>query len=63
MQSNPPAIAMLPLTADGESLRTQLGIEWDSRSGSSQTGLTEVIAQVPAAVGTRRRELEGYLLR
>lgn len=54
---------MLPLTADGESLRIQLGIEWDSRSGSSQTGLTEVIAQVPAAVGTRRRELEGYLLR
>ena len=59
MQSTPPAIAMLPIADGGESLRTQLGIAWDSRSGSSQTGLTE-IAQAPAAVDTRRRELEGY---
>ena len=63
VQSVPPAIAMLPIAADAESLRTQLGIAWDSRSGSSQTGLTEVTAQAPAAVDTRRHELEGYLLR
>ena len=60
VQSIPPAIAMLPIAAGGESLRTQLGIAWDSRSGSSQTGLTEIVAQAPAAVNTRRRELEGY---
>ena len=51
---------MLPIAAGGEPLRTQLGIAWDSRSGSSQTGLTEILAQVPAAVDTRRRELEKY---
>ena len=60
VQSVPPAIAMLPIVAGGESLRTQLGIAWDSRSGSSQTGLTEIIAQSPPVVDTRRRELEGY---
>ena len=60
VQSVPPAIAMLPIAAGGESLRTQLGIAWDSRSGTSRTGLTEIIAQSPAAVDTRRRELEGY---
>ena len=60
VRSTPPVIAMLPIAAGGESLRTQLGIAWDSRSGSSQTGLTEVIAPGPAAVDTRRRELEGY---
>ena len=63
VQSVQPAIALLPIAADGESLRTQLGIAWDSRSGSSQTGLTEVTAQAPAAVDTRRHELEGYLSR
>lgn len=56
----PPAIAMLPIVASGEPLRTQLGIKWDSRSGSSQTGLTEITGQAPTAVDTRRRELEGY---
>ena len=60
VQGIPPVIAMLPIAAGGESLRTQLGIAWDSRSGSSQTGLTETIAQAPAAVDTRRCELEGY---
>ena len=60
VQSTPPVIAMPPIAAAGESLRTQLGIAWDSGSGSSQTGLTEIIAQAPAAVDTRRRELEGY---
>ena len=45
VQSIPPAIAMLPIAADGESLRTQLGIAWDSSSGSSQTGLTENLAK------------------
>ena len=60
VQSIPPAIAMLPIAAGGESLRTRLGIVWDSRSGSSQTGPTGVIAQAPAAVDTRRRELERY---
>lgn len=60
VQSIPPAIAMLPIAAGGRSLRSQLGIAWDSRSGSSQTGLTEIIAQAPAAVDTRRRELERY---
>ena len=51
---------MLPIAACGEPLRTQLGMTWDSRSGSSQMGLTDVIRQVPPAVNTRRRELEGY---
>ena len=60
VQSTPPVIAMLPIAAGGESLRTQLGIAWDNRSGSSQTGLTEIIAQASAAVDTRRRELGGY---
>ena len=60
VQSIAPAIEMLPIVAGGEPLRTQLGIAWDSRSGSSQTGLTELRAQAPAAVDTRRRELEGY---
>ena len=60
VQDVPPAIAMLPIAEGGESLQAQLGIAWDSRSGSSQTGLTEGIAQAPAAVNTRRRELEGY---
>ena len=59
-QIGAPAIAMLPIVTSGEPLRTQLGIAWDSRSGSSQIGLTETIGTAPAAVETRRRELEGY---
>ncbi len=59
-QINPPAISMLPIVTNGEPLRTQLGMAWDSRSGSSGFGLTENIEEVPAAVKTRRRELEGY---
>lgn len=59
-QSNPPTIPMFSIMTSGESLRTQLGITWDRRGGSSQTSLTEIIEQAPAAVDTRRRELEGY---
>ena len=59
-QNYSPAIAMLPIVASGEPLRTQLGIAWDSRSGSSQTGLTDIMGKAPTAVDTRRRELEGY---
>ena len=59
-QNNSPAIAMLPIAASGDPLRTQLGIAWDNRSGSNQIGLTEITGQAPAAVDTRRRELEGY---
>ena len=55
-----PSIAMLPIATCGEPLRTLLGTTWDSRSGSSQFGLTEIVGQAPAAVDTRRRELEGY---
>ena len=59
-QNDPPAIPVLPIAASGEPLRTQLGITWDSRSGSSQIGLTEIIGQAPTAVDTRRCKLEGY---
>ena len=59
-QIHPPAIPMLPIVKSGEPLRTRLGMAWDSRSGSSEIGLTENIGEVPAAVKTRRRELEDY---
>lgn len=59
-QSHPPTIPMLSMMGSGESLRTQLGITWDRRSGSSRTSVTETTEQAPAAVDTRRRELEGY---
>ena len=59
-QNHPPSIAMFPIATSGQSPRIQLGITWDNRSGSSQIGLTEIIGQAPAAVDTRRRELEGY---
>ena len=59
-QNHPSPIAMLPIATSGQPPRIQLGITWDNRSGSSQIGLTDIIGQPPAAVTTRRRELEGY---
>ena len=57
---SPPAIAMLPLPTAGEPFQAQRGRSWDSRSASSQVGLTESGMQAPVAVDTRRCELEGY---
>lgn len=58
--SYPQDINMLPMPAAGEPLYDRLGISWDSRSGSSHAGLTGLAVSAPAAVDTRRRELEGY---
>ena len=60
VQNHPSAIAMSPIAASGESPRNHLGIIWDSRSASSQIGLTDIVSQSPVVVDTRRRELEGY---
>ncbi len=59
-RTHQPAIAMLPIPTGGEPLQTPMGTSWDSKSTSSQAGLTGFMAPASTAVDTRRRELEGY---